>query len=140
NVLHQDGALGSYHWGEDRKRAMLAWQALPRNVRHWNGRPHRLRKEKKPAAWVSPLSRFRDLLPPGHWRAARHRAPGITAPESVAICTPDGGPLAHPMASRSLALTLSRSHGRFPRDALAASGVAIAEPPPLERARGRISS
>ena len=22
------GALGGYHWGEDRKRAMLAWQAL----------------------------------------------------------------------------------------------------------------
>src|SRR2546427_12952758 len=29
NVLRQDGALGGYHWGEDRKRAMLAWQALP---------------------------------------------------------------------------------------------------------------
>jgi AraC family transcriptional regulator of adaptative response/methylated-DNA-[protein]-cysteine methyltransferase len=28
NVLRQDGALGGYHWGEDRKRAMLAWQAL----------------------------------------------------------------------------------------------------------------
>lgn len=28
NVLRQDGSLGGYHWGEDRKRAMLAWQAL----------------------------------------------------------------------------------------------------------------
>ena len=30
NVLRRDGALGSYHWGEDRKRAMLAWEALQR--------------------------------------------------------------------------------------------------------------
>jgi len=29
NVLRKDGALGGYHWGEDRKRAMLAWQELP---------------------------------------------------------------------------------------------------------------
>jgi AraC family transcriptional regulator, regulatory protein of adaptative response / methylated-DNA-[protein]-cysteine methyltransferase len=28
NVLRQDGTLGGYHWGEDRKRAMLAWTAL----------------------------------------------------------------------------------------------------------------
>lgn len=28
NVLRQDGALGGYHWGGDRKRAMLAWSAL----------------------------------------------------------------------------------------------------------------
>lgn len=28
NVLRHDGTLGGYHWGEDRKRAMLAWQAL----------------------------------------------------------------------------------------------------------------
>ena len=28
NVLRQDGALGGYHWGADRKRAMLAWSAL----------------------------------------------------------------------------------------------------------------
>jgi len=28
NVLRQDGALGGYQFGEDRKRAMLAWQAL----------------------------------------------------------------------------------------------------------------
>jgi len=27
-VLRQDGALGGYHWGSDRKRAMLAWSAL----------------------------------------------------------------------------------------------------------------
>lgn len=29
-VLRQDGALGGYHWGVDRKRAMLAWSALRR--------------------------------------------------------------------------------------------------------------
>ncbi len=28
NVLRQDGALGGYHYGADRKRAMLAWSAL----------------------------------------------------------------------------------------------------------------
>jgi AraC family transcriptional regulator of adaptative response/methylated-DNA-[protein]-cysteine methyltransferase len=28
NVLRQDGALGGYRWGLDRKRAMLAWGAL----------------------------------------------------------------------------------------------------------------
>jgi len=28
NVLRRDGALGGYQFGEDRKRAMLAWQAL----------------------------------------------------------------------------------------------------------------
>jgi AraC family transcriptional regulator, regulatory protein of adaptative response / methylated-DNA-[protein]-cysteine methyltransferase len=28
NVLRGDGRLGGYHWGVDRKRAMLAWQAL----------------------------------------------------------------------------------------------------------------
>jgi len=28
NVLRSDGALGGYHWGEDRKRAILAWQAI----------------------------------------------------------------------------------------------------------------
>ncbi len=28
NVLRKDGALGGYHWGEGRKRAMLAWSAL----------------------------------------------------------------------------------------------------------------
>ena len=27
-VLRGDGALGGYHWGADRKRAMLAWSAL----------------------------------------------------------------------------------------------------------------
>jgi len=30
NVLRKDGALGGYHWGADRKRAMLAWEALRR--------------------------------------------------------------------------------------------------------------
>ena len=25
NVLRKDGGLGGYHWGEDRKRTMLAW-------------------------------------------------------------------------------------------------------------------
>lgn len=29
NVLRKDGSLGGYHWGEDRKRAMLAWKSLP---------------------------------------------------------------------------------------------------------------
>ena len=28
NVLRKDGALGGYHWGADRKRAMLAWTSL----------------------------------------------------------------------------------------------------------------
>jgi AraC family transcriptional regulator of adaptative response/methylated-DNA-[protein]-cysteine methyltransferase len=28
NVLRKDGQLGGYHWGEPRKRAMLAWDAL----------------------------------------------------------------------------------------------------------------
>jgi AraC family transcriptional regulator of adaptative response/methylated-DNA-[protein]-cysteine methyltransferase len=28
NVLRAGGELGGYHWGADRKRAMLAWQAL----------------------------------------------------------------------------------------------------------------
>jgi AraC family transcriptional regulator, regulatory protein of adaptative response / methylated-DNA-[protein]-cysteine methyltransferase len=28
NVLRKDGQLGGYHWGADRKRAMLAWSAL----------------------------------------------------------------------------------------------------------------
>ncbi|HEY1491300.1 MAG TPA: methylated-DNA--[protein]-cysteine S-methyltransferase [Steroidobacteraceae bacterium] len=30
NVLRGDGDLGGYHWGADRKRAMLAWQELGR--------------------------------------------------------------------------------------------------------------
>jgi AraC family transcriptional regulator of adaptative response/methylated-DNA-[protein]-cysteine methyltransferase len=30
NVLRGDGELGGYHWGADRKRAMLAWQELGR--------------------------------------------------------------------------------------------------------------
>jgi AraC family transcriptional regulator, regulatory protein of adaptative response / methylated-DNA-[protein]-cysteine methyltransferase len=30
NVLRKDGSLGGYHWGEDRKRAMLAWKSLPK--------------------------------------------------------------------------------------------------------------
>lgn len=29
-VLRENGALGGYRWGEDRKRAMLAWEALRR--------------------------------------------------------------------------------------------------------------
>jgi AraC family transcriptional regulator, regulatory protein of adaptative response / methylated-DNA-[protein]-cysteine methyltransferase len=29
HVLRKSGALGGYRWGEDRKRAMLAWEALP---------------------------------------------------------------------------------------------------------------
>ena len=43
NVLRKDGALGGYHWGEDRKRAMLAWQALP-----WRSRGRR--RERRVAA------------------------------------------------------------------------------------------
>ena len=27
-VLRRDGTLGGYHWGEDRKRAILAWESL----------------------------------------------------------------------------------------------------------------
>jgi AraC family transcriptional regulator of adaptative response/methylated-DNA-[protein]-cysteine methyltransferase len=34
NVLRKDGALGGYHWGEDRKRTMLAWESLPRMARN----------------------------------------------------------------------------------------------------------
>jgi AraC family transcriptional regulator, regulatory protein of adaptative response / methylated-DNA-[protein]-cysteine methyltransferase len=29
NVLRKDGSLGGYHWGEGRKRAMLAWKSIP---------------------------------------------------------------------------------------------------------------
>jgi len=28
-VLRKDGSLGSYHWGAERKRAMLAWKSMP---------------------------------------------------------------------------------------------------------------
>jgi len=45
NVLRKDGALGGYHWGEDRKRAMLAWQALP-----WQSRALRHQWERGAAA------------------------------------------------------------------------------------------
>jgi hypothetical protein len=27
-VLRKDGSLGSYHWGAERKQAMLAWSSL----------------------------------------------------------------------------------------------------------------
>ena len=30
HVLRKSGGLGGYHWGEDRKRAMLAWEAMTR--------------------------------------------------------------------------------------------------------------
>ena len=30
HVLRKSGGLGGYHWGEDRKRAMLAWEGLSR--------------------------------------------------------------------------------------------------------------
>jgi AraC family transcriptional regulator, regulatory protein of adaptative response / methylated-DNA-[protein]-cysteine methyltransferase len=30
HVLRKSGALGGYHWGEERKRAMLAWEAMAR--------------------------------------------------------------------------------------------------------------
>ena len=39
HVLRKSGALGGYHWGEDRKRAMLAWEALTSQ-----GAPSRERK------------------------------------------------------------------------------------------------
>ncbi len=48
NVLRKDGALGGYHWGEDRKRAMLAWQGLP-----WQSRG-RHRERRVAAALPSP--------------------------------------------------------------------------------------
>jgi len=35
NVLRRDGALGGYHWGEDRKRAILEWDSL--HARRKNG-------------------------------------------------------------------------------------------------------
>src|SRR5205809_6323279 len=38
-------------------------------------------KREKPTAWVPPLSRFRDSLPPRLGRAARQRASRITASE-----------------------------------------------------------
>ena len=34
NVLRKDGSLGGYHWGEGRKRAMLAWQSIPAQVQN----------------------------------------------------------------------------------------------------------
>lgn len=34
NVLRLDGSLGGYHWGIDRKRAMLAWQVLRHSPAH----------------------------------------------------------------------------------------------------------
>jgi AraC family transcriptional regulator of adaptative response/methylated-DNA-[protein]-cysteine methyltransferase len=34
NVLRKDGSLGSYHWGEDRKRAMHAWKGLAANAQN----------------------------------------------------------------------------------------------------------
>jgi hypothetical protein len=37
-VLRRDGTLGGYQWGEDRKRAMLAWQALPKSSRSPDGK------------------------------------------------------------------------------------------------------
>ena len=32
HVLRKSGGLGGYHWGEDRKRAMLAWEAMTRET------------------------------------------------------------------------------------------------------------
>ncbi len=39
NVLRRDGTLGGYHWGEDRKRAILVWDSLsgPRENREADG-------------------------------------------------------------------------------------------------------
>jgi AraC family transcriptional regulator, regulatory protein of adaptative response / methylated-DNA-[protein]-cysteine methyltransferase len=36
NVLRRDGTLGGYHWGEDRKRAILAWDSLAARREHTN--------------------------------------------------------------------------------------------------------
>jgi len=33
HVLRKSGALGGYHWGENRKRAMLAWESLSHKAR-----------------------------------------------------------------------------------------------------------
>jgi AraC family transcriptional regulator, regulatory protein of adaptative response / methylated-DNA-[protein]-cysteine methyltransferase len=33
-VLRKDGSLGGYHWGTDRKRAMLAWKSMPPMVQN----------------------------------------------------------------------------------------------------------
>jgi AraC family transcriptional regulator, regulatory protein of adaptative response / methylated-DNA-[protein]-cysteine methyltransferase len=33
-VLRKDGSLGGYHWGQDRKRAMLAWKSIPAVARN----------------------------------------------------------------------------------------------------------
>ncbi len=32
HVLRKSGGLGGYHWGEDRKRAMLAWEVMSRRA------------------------------------------------------------------------------------------------------------
>ena len=32
HVLRKSGGLGGYHWGEDRKRAMLAWEGMTRET------------------------------------------------------------------------------------------------------------
>jgi AraC family transcriptional regulator of adaptative response/methylated-DNA-[protein]-cysteine methyltransferase len=37
NVLRRDGTLGGYHWGEDRKRAILAWASLTNASEHHDG-------------------------------------------------------------------------------------------------------
>jgi len=42
SVLRRDGSLGGYHWGEDRKRAILAWDSL--SVQRHDG------AESRPAA------------------------------------------------------------------------------------------
>jgi len=37
NVLRRDGTLGGYHWGEDRKRAILTWDSLAAAREHHPG-------------------------------------------------------------------------------------------------------
>jgi AraC family transcriptional regulator, regulatory protein of adaptative response / methylated-DNA-[protein]-cysteine methyltransferase len=39
NVLRKDGSLGGYHWGPERKRAMLAWEALRARKAQVEGAP-----------------------------------------------------------------------------------------------------
>ena len=37
NVLRRDGTLGGYHWGEDRKRAILTWDSLSESRKRRDG-------------------------------------------------------------------------------------------------------
>ncbi len=72
--------------------------------------------KKRPAAWVSPLSRFRDLLPPRHGRPARQRASGIMASEWLEHAGRYGAPQGDDGASEANArclYALTLPHGNF---------------------------